>query len=78
MTTILAYLVGRSVVSAMTQTPASGPLAPVTLPPMSLSPTCIEGDRLAAISAAEAAMAVNVRSLAFIGAPGCWYLAAGI
>src|SRR6188508_1906749 len=28
-------LVGRSVVSAMTHTPASGPLAPVTTPPMS-------------------------------------------
>src|SRR6266508_4798581 len=28
-------LVGRSLVSAITQTPASGPLAPVTTPPMS-------------------------------------------
>src|SRR5262245_64194471 len=28
-------LVGKLVVSAMTQTPASGPLAPVTTPPMS-------------------------------------------
>src|SRR5262245_30393346 len=34
-TTILAYLVGSSVVSAITQTPASGPFAPVTTPPMS-------------------------------------------
>src|ERR1019366_2764557 len=34
-TTILAYLVGRSLVSAMTQTPASGPCAPVTVPPIS-------------------------------------------
>src|SRR5215813_13449821 len=34
-TTILAYLVGSSVVSAMTQIPASGPLGPVTTPPMS-------------------------------------------
>jgi hypothetical protein len=34
-TTIFANLVGRSVVSAITQTPASGPLALVTTPPMS-------------------------------------------
>src|SRR6476659_3863088 len=32
-----ANLVGRSVVSAITHTPASGPLDPVTVPPMSLS-----------------------------------------
>src|SRR5258706_15869601 len=38
-TTILAYLVGSSVVSAITQTPASGPCAPVTVPPISLAPT---------------------------------------
>src|SRR5882672_3084351 len=34
-TTSLANFVGRSVVSAITQTPASGPLGPVTTPPMS-------------------------------------------
>src|SRR6185503_5301378 len=34
-TTILANLVGSSVVSAITQTPASGPLGPVTVPPIS-------------------------------------------
>src|SRR5919108_1378358 len=34
-TTILAYLVGSSVVSATTHTPASGPLGPRTTPPMS-------------------------------------------
>jgi hypothetical protein len=34
-TTLFPYFVGRSVVSAMTQTPASGPLGPVTTPPMS-------------------------------------------
>src|SRR5262249_37028372 len=34
-TTILAYLVGSSVVSAITQAPASGPFAPLTTPPMS-------------------------------------------
>src|SRR5215467_4966769 len=31
-----ANFVGRSVVSAMTHTPASGPLGPVTTPPMAL------------------------------------------
>src|SRR5215213_7876225 len=40
MTTILAKRVGRSLVSASTQTPASGPLGPVTTPPMSFAPTC--------------------------------------
>src|ERR1700727_4054019 len=34
-TTIFAYLVGRSFVSAMIQTPASGPFSPTTCPPMS-------------------------------------------
>src|SRR5262249_62204216 len=38
-TTIFANLVGRSLVSAITQTPACGPLGPVTRPPISLSPT---------------------------------------
>src|SRR5215471_17272279 len=33
--TILAKRVGRSIVSAMTQTPASGPFALETMPPMS-------------------------------------------
>ena len=40
-TTILANLVGRSVVSAITQTPASGPLALVTTPPRSRAPIWI-------------------------------------
>src|SRR5439155_26352789 len=35
--------VGRSVVSAITQTPASGPFALVTTPPRSLAPTWIAG-----------------------------------
>src|SRR5262245_29814128 len=35
-----ANLVGRSVVSAMTQTPASGPAGPVTTPPMSSPSIC--------------------------------------
>jgi hypothetical protein len=34
-TTILRSGVGSSVVSAITQTPASGPFGPVTTPPMS-------------------------------------------
>src|SRR5207247_6791822 len=34
-TTILTNLVGRSLVSAITHTPASGPFGPVTTPPMS-------------------------------------------
>jgi hypothetical protein len=50
-TTILANLVGRSVVSAITQTPASGPLAPVTTPPIS-----------AALTATVCAMAVGATS----------------
>ena len=45
-TTILANLVGRSVVSAMTQTPASGPCALATTPPMSAAPIdiCAAGE----------------------------------
>src|SRR5207249_11791158 len=39
--TILANLVGRSVVSAITHTPASGPLGPRTTPPRSASPMTI-------------------------------------
>ncbi len=38
-TTILRNLVGSSVVSAITHTPASGPFALVTTPPMSVGPT---------------------------------------
>ncbi len=38
MTTIFTNLVGRSVVSAITQTPGSGPFALVTTPPMSSLP----------------------------------------
>src|SRR5215471_1620221 len=37
--TILAKRVGRSIVSAMTQTPASGPFALETMPPMSSAST---------------------------------------
>src|SRR5262245_24747592 len=35
-----ANLVPRSLVSAITQTPASGPFGPLTTPPMSVAPTC--------------------------------------
>src|ERR1700736_1946247 len=42
-TTILAYLVGRSVVSAITHTPASGPFGPRTTPPMSVAPMLTAG-----------------------------------
>src|SRR5215467_6915137 len=38
-TTTLLNRVGRSEVSAMTHTPASGPFAPETTPPMSFAPT---------------------------------------
>src|SRR5262249_44816414 len=34
------YFVGKSLVSAITQTPASGPFAPVTTPPISSALTC--------------------------------------
>src|SRR5262249_49664877 len=37
-TTILAIRVGSSAVSAMTQTPASGPFGPETTPPRSVAP----------------------------------------
>src|SRR5581483_2796658 len=61
-----ANLVGRSVVSAITQTPASGPLAPLTTPPMSFSPTLSDAARCccwasagAPNASASAAMARN-------------------
>src|SRR5262245_34773375 len=38
-----ANLVGRSLVSAITHTPASGPFDPVTTPPMSVAPTVTVG-----------------------------------
>src|SRR5689334_22698672 len=50
-TTILAYFVGRSCVSAMTQTPASGPFGLATVP--SIAPVCAQpGITAAAITAA--------------------------
>src|SRR3954463_5512602 len=64
-TTIFANLVGRSVVSAITHTPASGPPAPLTVPPRSAWPTVIPGgelgcwaDTLENGAAADAAMPI--------------------
>src|SRR5215210_2165720 len=51
--------VGRSFVSAITHTPASGPRGPVTTPPMSSGPTFTEAEvvgRAAIASATNAAM----------------------
>jgi hypothetical protein len=45
-TTILANFVGKSVVSAITQTPASGPFDPLTVPPISLAETLTTGAAL--------------------------------
>src|SRR5262245_54072867 len=42
-TTILVYFVGRSFVSAITQTPASGPFGPATTPVMSSPSVTGEG-----------------------------------
>src|SRR5258708_4863079 len=79
-TTILANLVGSSAVSAMTQTPASGPFGPVTTPPRSAAPivTAAAG-RGCALSTAEAnirhaAMAITATAgrglrLVFISSP---------
>src|SRR5919206_79704 len=44
-TTIFANFVGRSVVSAMTHTPASGPFGLVTTPPRSVEPIVTSGTR---------------------------------
>ena len=70
-TTILAYLVGRSVVSAITQTPASGAFGPATTPPRSAAPTvtpafgcAIAGDGIATEdSAKHAAPLSSARNL---------------
>ena len=78
-----ANLVGRSVVSAITQTPASGPLGPLTTPPISVSPTVTAaGDCWALSSGAAAArntaMAVvaknemmTLRRIGFSREPSC-------
>src|ERR1700675_4160414 len=46
------YLVGKSLVSAITQTPASGPFAPVTTPPISSALTWAAGCALAPVGTA--------------------------
>src|SRR6476646_5193091 len=69
-TTILANFVGRSVVSAITHTPASGPLALVTTPPRSDEPMltpggaldCAESGAGSALRAAAMTIAVALRS----------------
>src|SRR5687767_14742665 len=71
-TTILANGVGSSFVSAITQTPASGPCGLATTPPMSLEPTPAStlSDPIfpahAANNAAAPAAARNQRNLVFI------------
>src|SRR5689334_15815129 len=47
-------LVGKSRVSAMTQMPASGPLGPVTVPPMSFGPTSMRCTRDGAMASSAA------------------------
>src|SRR5258707_173643 len=60
-TTILANLVGRSVVSAITQTPASGPVLPVTTPPRSVAPTVTAALLGCAVAAHGASVAAAIR-----------------
>src|SRR6516162_375888 len=50
-----AKRVGRSLVSAITQTPASGPFGPVTTPPISVAPILTPGGACWADSCAGAA-----------------------
>src|SRR5882672_10913267 len=65
--TSLANFVGRSVVSAITQTPASGPLGPVTTPPMSFAPTLpVPGVLWHAARSAARAAATTPRYKAFL------------
>src|SRR4051812_37190536 len=57
--------VGRSRVSAMTHTPASGPRAPVTVPPISFGPTLVRAPSIemaASDGASAAAPAPTVNS----------------
>src|SRR5687767_3209662 len=65
-TTILANFVGRSEVSAITHTPASGPLAPVTTPAMSSGSIAVPPGAGRALptaqSSAEAATVVTAKS----------------
>src|SRR5262249_16395247 len=61
--------VGRSVVSAMTQTPASGPFALVTVPPRSLAPMRMAGSALGCAPswASEAARRAPIPPLTMAG-----------
>src|SRR5260370_14399301 len=64
--TIFAYRVGVSVVSAISQTPASGPSALLTTPPRSLLPTLTAGPRCCALAptgiAAVAKAVINIEA----------------
>src|SRR5262249_31306098 len=69
------YRVGRSVVSAITHTPASGPFAPVTTPPMSslsiATAVCAPSCAGAAASSAATLIAATVKyslALSLMGA----------
>src|SRR6516165_1239998 len=63
-TTIFAIRVGRSVVSAITQTPASGPLGPRTTPPRSLAPTWIAASCCAALRVGALAKSAGIETAA--------------
>src|SRR5690606_21089829 len=58
-TTIFAKRVGRSGVSAMTQTPASGPVEEVTVPAMSSASMEISGEAGRLLQAVSAAATTN-------------------
>src|SRR6185312_6588077 len=67
--TILVKRVGRSVVSAITQTPASRPLRPATTPPISAAPILTPGALFAAALAPAGANAAAITAAA--PAPNC-------
>src|SRR5258705_9579467 len=58
------YLVGKSLVSAITQTPASAPLAPVTTPPISLALTCTVAGCALTLAGSAMTSAVPIRPAA--------------
>src|SRR4051794_11999652 len=70
-------LVGRSRVSAITHTPASGPFAPETVPLMSFAPTCgdeCDGD-IARSAATDSTDKPRSRRRVFIADSSFWALA---